>query len=363
MHELIPKLSPATATLLLAPPAWGKTSMLLELFQQKSARLLFVSPLRALAAETRDRFRAQSGVFYLESGVDPLPQWRQFLQSQQGVMIATPEKIPQTVICQLAALEDKPIIIWDEFHLVFSWGWDFRPLLWERYMGLANSGCTFLGMSATMTNQNLENFRQHSLQAFDSMTVINLGNLKFKNEPSEYHFFGSGQKRILERVFIAHAEVTVGTILYFCRTRREVAEWLEWSQYRGLKAIGAVGGEVDSFRAQLALNPKPQVIFATSVLGHGVNLPTVAKVFISYKVASLDFWLQMASRGGRRGETFILYSMNSHGLKRWQAYWQRFKKTLTAGMMERPQAIRICKRCKEKLKAYCFLKRPTKNAI
>ncbi|MCY4524732.1 MAG: hypothetical protein OXB84_08340, partial [Halobacteriovoraceae bacterium] len=33
-------------------------------------------------------------------------------------------------------------------------------------------------------------------------------------------------------------------------------------------------------------------------------------VFISYKTNNLDYWIQMASRGGRRGEAFQVYSLD-----------------------------------------------------
>ena len=60
-------------------------------------------------------------------------------------------------------------------------------------------------------------------------------------------------------------------------------------------------------------NDPPRVIFSTSALSHGVNLGLIDEIYIGYLLKNEDMWIQMASRGGRSGESFNIYSFNSWG--------------------------------------------------
>lgn len=99
--------------------------------------------------------------------------------------------------------------------------------------------------------------------------------------------------------------------LYFCRSRREVDQLVERYGRLNLEVLGCKGGEVDLFLENLKNRSRPQVIFSTTCLSHGVNLPPISKVFISYTVENKDFWIQMAGRGGRRGEKYEVYTLES----------------------------------------------------
>jgi superfamily II DNA or RNA helicase len=78
-------------------------------------------------------------------------------------------------------------------------------------------------------------------------------------------------------------------------------------------------------KEKFALTPVPDFIIATTVLGHGVNLPLIKRVFFLYPVKNPDFWLQMVARGGRRGESYSVFALeNPIGIR-----FSRFKNFTT----------------------------------
>ena len=119
-----------------------------------------------------------------------------------------------------------------------------------------------------------------------------------------------------------------GIILYFCKYRSEVDFWVEYFSLKKVVILGCKGGEVGDFIKALKENPYPRCIFATSALSHGVNLPSLSKIFIGYQVKDLNFWIQMVGRGGRRGEHFELFHQDNFK-RSWRGlifdFWLRFK--------------------------------------
>jgi hypothetical protein len=135
---------------------------------------------------------------------------------------------------------------------------------------------------------------------------LDLGNRELLNQPKKVYWFFS--RRVFNRRFLYElSKRDPGVILYFCQYRFQVDRWLDFCKKRKIRALGCKGGEVSEFVEELGICKAPSVIFATTALSHGVNLPSIRKIFISYRVYSLDFWIQMTGRGGRKGEPFELY--------------------------------------------------------
>jgi superfamily II DNA or RNA helicase len=111
-----------------------------------------------------------------------------------------------------------------------------------------------------------------------------------------------------------------GVTLIFCRYRQEVMKTTLDLRTRGRVVWSCIGGESAAFSERVRNEAPPEFIVSTTVLSHGVNLPKIVRIIFLDPVNSLDFWIQMVARGGRRGEKFDVYSLEKPvGIK-----WNRF---------------------------------------
>mgnify|MGYP001311814043 CR=1 FL=1 len=147
-------------TIFMAPPGWGKTSLILDLYKSGNKKVIFVSPLRALANEFFERLKKErlEGCSLIKSYSEVKPLLRQFFLANKGILIVTPELIFSRIADEFDGLFlDDTLIVLDEFHLFFYWGLGFRPVMWEVFMEASNSGYPILALSATF-DQSLINF-------------------------------------------------------------------------------------------------------------------------------------------------------------------------------------------------------------
>lgn len=303
----------SSLTILIAPPAWGKTSILLGL----KGPWIFVAPLRALAEEFAKRL-VQEGMKVKLLKSRNQSQWRDFAKNPSGVVVATPETLPSHLPANVI---EKCIVVLDEFHLFQKWGADFRPLLREQLYAWSNLGARILGLSATIDGEQLDEIKMWSKHAFEHINIIDLGNMRFKNPPFKIFRYGNDCMAMRRRIYWESRKPETRGII-FCKTRNHVSRWLEWFAARKISCLGCVGGEVDQFRhSLLQAADKTTWIVCTSVLSHGVNLPSFSHVFLDHKPESQSMWIQMAARGGRRGEKFYLHTMDSNKLREKLEIW------------------------------------------
>ncbi|MBL6989007.1 MAG: DEAD/DEAH box helicase [Bacteriovoracaceae bacterium] len=303
-------------TLLLAPPGWGKTQMVLELYQSSIKKIIFVSPLRALANEFYKNAKKHKHVLIINKFAQRKEVLKQFLTKPSALLVTTPEMLDESFLIEVGGLENKPLAIFDEFHLFYYWGLTFRPILWETCMGFANSGTSMLGTTATMKETLLKHWEADFSLGVESRFLINIDNQKLLHHPTTIFLFSlwgwPGKKAFNRRFLCELSQNTDEVYLYFCRYRSEVDRWINLCRRKNIAAIGCKGGEVETFTKELETNPSPRCIFATSALGHGVNLPSSGKIFLSYNVENIDFWIQMVGRGGRNGEKFEIFTFNNY---------------------------------------------------
>ena len=122
-----------------------------------------------------------------------------------------------------------------------------------------------------------------------------------------------------------------GVKLVFCPYRNQVKELEEKLKAGGLNVLSCVGGESSEFTQKLLTIKNLDVIVATSVVSHGVNLPAIAKIYFLQKIENSDFYLQMVGRGGRGGEEFELHTLNSNYFPKFelmQAYLSPYLKRI-----------------------------------
>jgi hypothetical protein len=283
--------------LMLAPPGWGKTRILRSLYNEFDRKIIFISPLKALANEFAGS--DLDNIFYISKRIERGKLF-DFIKKRKALLVLTPEMMDEGYFLELEGLGDQYLIVFDEFHLFYLWGWDFRPLLWECAMGLSETGIPILGLSATFGEKWIKRW---SLD-FNNTYLLNLGNQILKNHPKRVYKIPF--KNIFMRRFLYEMD-RGGVKLYFCKYRSEVDFWVEYFTLRKVEVLGCKGGEVTDFVKRLKDMPSPKCIFATSALSHGVNLPSIDKIFIGYKLNDLNFFIQMVGRGGRKGEAFELF--------------------------------------------------------
>jgi superfamily II DNA helicase RecQ len=268
-----------------APPAFGKTYLISQLIGCYSYKILVISPLRALRDEC-------------------LRKWG------ETVWVMTPEE-------WLFKKPQSPVVIFDEFHLMYYWGDTFRPMMWEAFYGSHEAQLTIL-LTATMKSEMREqilSFKNH----YDQILWVNYGNQELKNKPHDYLKFS--HKRDLEQHILLGPAANV--TLIFCQYRSEVFAWVKKLEDQRHRVWGCVGGEASVFSEKVSREHPPEFIVATTVLSHGINLPRIGRIYFTYKVQNIDFWIQMVARGGRRGEKFMVYSLEApHGIS-WRA-WKNF---------------------------------------
>lgn len=267
--------------ILTSPPASGKTYWIYSLRQTfRSATFLVISPLRALADECR-------------------------LKWGDEILVMTPEE-------WLSRKTSAQILIFDEFHLFFYWGDTFRPLMWEMFFEVTQDAqFTFL-LTATL-NEAMKKEITLFYSQFDSIYWMNNGNQKLMYKPFRYVVAPS--KKWIQKQYEMESKGK-DVKLIFCQYRNEVFALEKKLISRGFSCVTCVGGESKFMAKRLLECPTPDFIISTTVLSHGVNLPMIKKIYFTYKIENVDFWIQMVARGGRRGDQYQVFSLEKpFGLK------------------------------------------------
>ena len=282
--------------LLMAPPAWGKTRLMLHWFSEGFEGLwVYLSPLRALANEVMEKACSVSKCLNFTS--------KSTIQADHKVIVLTPEL--WTAFMAKNSHKNLRIIV-DEIHLFYLWGDDFRPVLLECLRDICMKESSFVMLSASISAELCGQITFDLSQYFSHYLSVDLGNFQFKTPPQRHYCLS------LNSLF---EEMILSTVLYeqkvllFLPYRDQVKRWVQYFGEKNIRAIGCVGGEVQGFCEKIRTSDY-QVFISTTCLSHGVNLPSFSKVFILERSVSDEFWLQMASRSGRRGEDYQLYSLD-----------------------------------------------------
>lgn len=308
--------------LLLAPPAWGKTSLILDLVKRQEGLWIFVSPLRALANEFYERAKECLNTCLIQSQKDLNMFYQQEEKKKYQIVVGTPEVFGDSFFENYVGKRARGIII-DEVHLFHSWGKSFRPYLLDSFYLCLSVGIPVLGLSATIEDALIKQLKHECLFAGVDLQIEDYGNFKLLNEPNKFYFYTKFGRSALLGSFtkIIKKKESDDCHLLFCETRSEVDYWLDYCARHKIEAIGCVGGKVKEFQDSLKKSKNLRVIVSTTVLSHGVNLPEIRNIFISYQVKDHAMWIQMIGRGGRKGEEFNVFSLESYD----KSYWKNIK--------------------------------------
>lgn len=312
--KLIPDLfHPSCFTLLTAPVASGKTRMVVEFYREEDFKIIYLSPLRALANEVFSNLkkRDEKNIF-LAGGEMPLEEcFERFLKAQKSFLITTAELLSEEFIEELCNQEQKVLFVIDEFHLFYYWGESFRPVLHEKFLAILNFYFPVLAVTATMDEGIMQKMKADLVYYQDFWIHLDYGNHQLHRTPQKLISFKGLKPHYIQKAFWREIRQKKESdiLLYFCAYRSQVDEFVDRARRLGFKAVGCVGGEVEAFLEEVEKSEgKIDCIFSTTTLSHGVNLPEIKKVFIDYEVKNYDFWLQMIGRGGRQGSDYQVYT-------------------------------------------------------
>jgi ATP-dependent DNA helicase RecQ len=284
--------------LFIAPPAWGKTSKLISLKREMpKTTFIFVSPLRALSDEFAKRLSHEFKTLWVQKKSDTKQDFMLF-----DWVIMTCEMLTERKVQSLC--QKKVIFILDEFHLFYYWD-SFRDDLIRLYRSMIDSQKACLLLTATMSEEHLSRLKEEVLLNRDTLHILTIDNQVLKNHPQDYLYFPALFKSVLKHK-IRHLKPGKPKLL-FCQFRNEVLYWKKYYQEKGLKVISCVGGESREF-SEIINNHHYDLIVATTVISHGVNLPPISEILFTYPLKNRDFWVQMVGRGGRSGESFTCYA-------------------------------------------------------
>ncbi len=328
--KLIEELfNPSQFTLLTAPVAAGKTKLVVEFYQEQSFKVIFVSPLRALANEVFAKLVTSEKNIFLLGGKVPVEECMvNFLQAKKSFLIVTMELLSEDFLEACSEQNEKILFILDEFHLFYHWGDSFRPVLHDRFLAILDTQSPVLGITATMSSELMEKLKEDLSYHNETWFHLDFGNHQLHRQPKEVHCFHFLKPEIFHRAMWRELRQKNDRDVYlvFCSFRSEVDELVARSRRMGLRSLGCVGGEVESFLEDLKnSNEEIDCIFSTTTLSHGVNLPEIRKVFINYEVKNYDFWLQMVGRGGRRGSDYEVYTFDAFHMSKKELLKNRLK--------------------------------------
>lgn len=268
--------------LITSPPATGKTYWIYDFWKEsEQSEILVISPLRALADECKSRW-------------------------PKNIIVMTPEE-------WMKEKRHFDVVIIDEFHLLFYWGDSFRPLMWEVFFTISFASKIVFGLTATLSPEMIRDVKD--FPHFDEKIWIDCGNQQLKFKPRRYLKISS-KKLLLKDIFNKRK----GTSLVFCKYREEVLDLEKKLIRENYSCVSCVGGEASKMKTKLAKTPRPDFIISTTVLSHGVNLPEISQIYFLYELDNLDFWIQMVARGGRKGETFDVYSLEKAYFSDWSGW-------------------------------------------
>ncbi len=309
MRELLKNLQSNQALIVSAPPGWGKTYKLLEAIEHEKRRTLFVFPLRALCDEV---FHAGSKKGINIASLKTRQDFRNLDWGCFDLVTTTPE-------C-LGSIDERSIprdtvIIFDECHLIYYWGESFRQMMFDCYLDLLSLSRPLILLSATLSSSILEKFKLDLNFSYDEIFFCDFGNQQLKNYPVKTYYYPKFFKKMMLKDLFFSSQT--GVKLVFCQYRQEVKDLeIELKKFN-LNVLSCIGGESASFTKELQHTDISSLdyIIATSVVGHGVNLPAIETIYFLYDVENPDFYLQMIGRGGRDGRPFSIHTLKREKLK------------------------------------------------
>ncbi len=284
------------ALLFIAPAGSGKTWLVQQIMQQINCKLIFISPLRALANEFYEKV---SETTMLYSAGDLIPEGSN--------VVTTVEQTGPSFWSQIDI--SNSVFVLDEIHLFYKWGDSFREKLIMFVEDLYSMQASVLLLTATVENSLFYRMKRDLERNYENALIVDRGNMQLKNYPRFYYSLANFKYKV-KPLILHHFFTAENSVLVFCKYRQEVEDLAKYFSSFIPHVLSCVGGEVDKFCWELKNTNGKALIISTTCLSHGVNLPKISKIFLTYQVEENAMYLQMLGRGGRKGEVFDIYGFN-----------------------------------------------------
>ena len=286
------------ALLFIAPAGSGKTWLIIKLIEKIPCRIVFISPLRALANEFHEKVK-ESSILYASG--DDIPANKNLVTTVEQVTSSFWDRIDL----------DNTVFVLDEIHLFYKWGKSFRERLFIFLEDLYSREASSILLTATLEDYLLDEMIIDLKRNYEKALIIDKGNMQIKHLPRKRYDI-SYFRYSLKDLVCYHYFKSEDSVLIFCKYRAQVDQLQKYFSKYLNNVLGCVGGEVDEFCQKLKKTSTKRLIISTTCLSHGVNLPKISKIFFTYKVEDSSLFLQMTARGGRCGEVFDIYSINEN---------------------------------------------------
>ncbi|MDA8793409.1 DEAD/DEAH box helicase [Bacteriovoracaceae bacterium] len=291
--------------LLICPAGMGKTYYIIQqiIRGQISQNWCFIAPLRAIIEEVHEKL-IQENIQCLNI------QSRKDVKEikKHSVILTTSNLLSEDVLNYLNV--NNFVFVIDEFHLMYRWGPIFREDLNQLYYFILSEAKRFYLLTATFEKTFYSILKDDLNRENKSVYQLDYGNLNIKkNQIRMITYLKCDESNKSKILNLAVNLISQGMrILIFVPFRSEVDNLEKFFSHKSFIVISAKGGEAFEFSQKMQdLREQTQVIIATSVLSHGVNLPPLDHIFLMYEIKKRDFWVQMVYRAGRKGESFYLH--------------------------------------------------------
>lgn len=306
VQEINTLLNLNSNVLLIAPTGWGKTTLLLDLVKNSEKTWVYLAPLRALANEFYIRSsKAIKGTILISHHYEVQEMISSGLKTK--LLIITPELLSEKLIQYFKIGTN---YVFDELHLFYYWGGTFRPKLIECYEDVLSTGSSCLSLSATMSDELIRRWEIDGSLNYENIIKIDLKNHTLKKDPKKTTYIPKPFTQLFLKELIF--KKTKFSKLIFCAYKDEVISLRDKLEGLGFCVVTCVGGQTQLLAGELSRKPNPDFILATSAVSHGVNLPKISIIYLSYKIKNYDFWVQMVGRGGRQGEEFRVFTRDNY---------------------------------------------------
>ncbi|MCB9093477.1 MAG: DEAD/DEAH box helicase, partial [Halobacteriovoraceae bacterium] len=262
-------------------------------------RIIFVSPLRALAEEVLQRAPIKEKG-YLNARCE-FENWKFIVCTPESLLVSTLE------------LKRTDLIVLDEIHLFYLWGDSFREKLIEIRELIFTSCERMIALTATISDEVFEIYQQEVALNFEHNYLMDLGNHKLNNPPFMHLTLPKFLMTDDLLKILIEFSLTKGRVLVFSNLRKRVDFWQ--ANFQHFQVLTCKGGEVPTFVEELK-KISPDLILSTIALSHGVNLPSVGCVVFDGDFKDESFLVQMLARAGRRGESFFAISHSGSAVRK-----------------------------------------------